>query len=923
MGGQCMSRESDDKDLNEWQELEHLVAVSYESMGYKVTRDINLNGHQIDLIASKYITGYGLITLGIEVKYRKTGKVGIQEISKFRSVAEHLRNSSTITTAVMVTNVDYTQDAHGSSYKDGWMQLLRLSDLEQDIFNFSESLVRVKSEYEQSDIFKEYIPLSAHIGKNSYPDIVTLLEGRAKRGETSIVAGDFGSGKTTAVGRLFYNAVCRRLHDAAEPYPILLRLRNFLQYPDVWSFVSDNLRDNQYLLPTRTQFERRLEARQLLVILDGFDEIKTGATAADRAQYISRLTPLLSGGSPCIVTTRPTYFHSIDEMTRLLLAMAPRQVQIRRVSRQKVDVDNILRRMNLTARPLPSNQVLTHAIEMDPLSDQSIYDFVEKFIEVIGAVSAITVREVINFLYEVYDIRDLMRRPLLLKMIIVTIIEGKIDPSKTAEQIGPSTLYDLYTQICAERDLSIRAEGLSVDERLAACRALAMRMHADRTIELSAAVVADVVTGLGLKTVGKLGGEDFPRRLEQALTDIRLCSFLAPGTDGSIRFTHKSFLEFFVAQSFVVERANDYTAFTKFVSVEVTKEILYFLGSFARHEELFRHVIRSSLNKAKNSSSQVWILCRRIALAAPEALSGVTFEGGILEDATWDGAAIENIRFEKCTLRKMEFHRLESRAWSLSECQLNQSKISDVNFVECSLEARMIDVELDCVNFSGGELHFSGPKWAMRETTINVPKCSFAGSAAMIDVSISHCSDLHFKFGLGLLAGSRLKISNSSLSGDANGSWYDINTRIEFKNCHMHGVWLDLMDIISLAEREDSDDSSRILVDNIDGILFSSLGGVEWTPGRQRRFKQRFPNLDVIDHVAISRALQRDRGDYAAGTDIGTGVSRDARRRIEQERQAADNRALEPAKRAIEAHGLVDKMAGMYANICKLLRTDS
>ena len=36
-------------------QLERLVASYYEALGFKVMRDCNVDGHQIDLIATKYI----------------------------------------------------------------------------------------------------------------------------------------------------------------------------------------------------------------------------------------------------------------------------------------------------------------------------------------------------------------------------------------------------------------------------------------------------------------------------------------------------------------------------------------------------------------------------------------------------------------------------------------------------------------------------------------------------------------------------------------------------------------------------------------------------------------------------------------------------------------------------------------------------
>ena len=45
--------------------------------------------------------------------------------------------------------------------------------------------------------------------------------------------------------------------------------------------------------------------------------------------------------------------------------------------------------------------------------------------------------------------------------------------------------------------------------------------------------------------------------LERAETDVRVCSFLQLDDDGSLRFAHKSYYEFFLAQSCYLDAVDD------------------------------------------------------------------------------------------------------------------------------------------------------------------------------------------------------------------------------------------------------------------------------------------------------------------------------------------------------------------------------
>src|SRR5262249_46034017 len=156
-----------------------------------------------------------------------------------------------------------------------------------------------------------------------------------------------------------------------------------------------------------------------------------------------------------------------------------------------------------------------------------------------------------SFLFQIYDLEDLLTRPLLLNMTVQTILAGKIDIKNQALQIGPATLYELYTQLSAHRDHRREtAQFLTGGGRLSVCREIALSMLRKNTNILSGSEVSEAVDRAQLSCVkrSKDGRED----LERAVTDVRVCTFLSFTDNGSLRFTHKSFFEFFVAQSLAI-----------------------------------------------------------------------------------------------------------------------------------------------------------------------------------------------------------------------------------------------------------------------------------------------------------------------------------------------------------------------------------
>jgi len=69
--------------------------------------------------------------------------------------------------------------------------------------------------------------------------------------------------------------------------------------------------------------------------------------------------------------------------------------------------------------------------------------------------------------------------------------------------MGPSTLYELYTQLCAGRDVSNRpvAQFLTEGERLRACRELAMAMLDKKVIVLERPETLAAISRARLPTV--------------------------------------------------------------------------------------------------------------------------------------------------------------------------------------------------------------------------------------------------------------------------------------------------------------------------------------------------------------------------------------------------------------------------------------
>lgn len=793
--------------------FESRVARYYEALGFRVERNASIRGHQIDLLVSKFISGASIISYMVEAKFREGSLVGVNEVTPFVNTARDLIQSGDINGAVMVTNGGYSDRAAGKSVGSRTIKLMTASELEAEIFNSSESLFRICADYEQSSIDAEYIPLAAeaiaHPAPLAIDDVSVFLADWAAR-ETGLitVTADFGAGKTTILERLFYDTAKARISNHTGRYPVLLRLRSLLSHTSLWAFISAQLRDHQYVNPPKAAFEAMRDQGGFLFLLDGFDEINTGATAVDRARYLERLAPLLTSPSPCIITTRPTYFESFSEMNRILQALLKVGSGFDRVEDSTMDMGRFLRALDID-RPmnLPS-QALAERITLTPLDEDQIRTYLSRFRPQILSVTGHDDVRLLEFLYRIYDLKDLLRRPMLLKMVLVVALENKFDLTRDDLIIGPSTLYEIYTQICAERDVSKKGgterprNFLSRDERLEGCRRIAMAMARKGAIELQTSEVLDAIRSMLIKRTKAMKVMDEREVWDRAVTDIRVCSFLSFTDTGVLQFAHRSFFEFFVAQSLVLGLGARLDTISDFARLNLGKEIVDFLGSYARDMPSFAADLERASKARGMDHGPVDALFARIYWASASllergALVNVEITDSDLQRACVEAACFENVGLVRCVLLGVK-----ARNWKAS-FTLSQTLFESVDFTGGEIGLRSQDVLLLDCSFVDSKIQTAGDKWF-------VEICSVSGGSVDLNAP-GHYSAVVLR-DTSLLIGevfeaqgkSAISVHDSVVRHAGGTNWYAVESQIFFERCVLMGLQIDASDAAALLGRSDS-----------------------------------------------------------------------------------------------------------------------
>lgn len=136
----------------------------------------------------------------------------------------------------------------------------------------------------------------------------------AEDGQFVLILGDAGFGKSFLVRRLAYRLLA---NEHASLTPIVVYLRDRDKRQSLEEMVS------AALLPSRAtfhgdRFQHSLEAGNLALLIDGYDEFAVRVGYANAAAQLRTFTDALRGRAKVLLTTRPSHFRSTDEVTSKL-----------------------------------------------------------------------------------------------------------------------------------------------------------------------------------------------------------------------------------------------------------------------------------------------------------------------------------------------------------------------------------------------------------------------------------------------------------------------------------------------------------------------------------------------------------------------------------------------------------------------------
>lgn len=368
--------------------------------------------------------------------------------------------------------------------------------------------------------------------------------------------GSYGTGKSAFSRFLATFQASRYIEGTSSRIPLRIELRHFGSHQSVEGLIADELA-NRHRMPVASfdVFQELNAAGHLLVILDGFDEMREGMSTDALEYNFAEIGRLLVGQSRVVLCGRPTIFESHSEQRAILGGTA--------------------RRYGPPARYLQ--------IELSPLPLDRVRRAIRSFARVRRAELGPEIDRRIDELDRELDcnieLQELVGRPVHFPML-VRVLPGWHRPLR---ELNRARLYGAFIEQIIDREMrkQSRPSRHTTASRIRFAGDLAVAMHRagdTRSIRTSA-IPAGLVEQYRL---GDEGAEETRREL------VRAC-FLERKPPDVLFFPHKSFGEYLVATRLRDEMRAERPALDA-VPITLSPEIASFLGDVAEPHDWTRVV---------------------------------------------------------------------------------------------------------------------------------------------------------------------------------------------------------------------------------------------------------------------------------------------------------------------------------------------
>jgi NACHT domain/CobQ/CobB/MinD/ParA nucleotide binding domain/Restriction endonuclease len=423
--------------------------------------------------------------------------------------------------------------------KDHGIQAMTLLDMERRLLDFGPHLKKIIEIFEQSPLARAYVTQHAytqdcftrdeddftdHTGdKAASTDIKDLLQyGLAWANGVGkplwILLGDYGIGKTAFTQKLEYELAKLAKADSSRIVPLRINLRDVPNkvtmeelLTEAWLRATGQRKDPRIL-------EYLIERGRIVLLLDSFDEMGLATSGRSTVEQFRNLVQLAGKTGPTalsnrlLLTCREQFFKDHGEATRTMSGYN----------------DEIVAQSALQGLALGFDGSIDTVAMLTP---KQVEEFLKKRLGDQNGGDALRFLQKRNLL-------QLGDRPQLLDIIIQSLPKLKEQEAASGQELSTGALYQIYTDKWLEDSKPVERQSSSEQLRnILEVLAQELWQRADNRIHYG-----DLY--LLVKNRGDLRGKLDPKQLD---IELRTAAFLSRTPDGFYGFSHRSFLEFFLA----------------------------------------------------------------------------------------------------------------------------------------------------------------------------------------------------------------------------------------------------------------------------------------------------------------------------------------------------------------------------------------
>ncbi|MEM8930981.1 MAG: HEAT repeat domain-containing protein [Acidobacteriota bacterium] len=507
--------------------FERRVGHLFTLLGYRVELDALVAGRQVDLLLEDR-SGPLMRTYIVECKDHAR-PINTRQYDAFAGRLRVARQElGPKVRGLMVASVGFVKEVKAQSERDD-IELLTISELETSVIDFRPYVAGLIGELDRDDDLAHFVePRARRETLDLDEPFLALFEEWLRdplRNHLTLL-GDYGTGKTTALKRLGLDLARRYQHEAIETgsrarVPVYIDLKDYTHAISLKQIILDFLDHHGIRAASYAAFEHVLREGQVILLLDGFDEMASRGNYKVTLRNFRELNKNIAGRTKIVLSCRTHYFTTERE--------------VRRFHGQPGDAGFLPRSYtdlyrDIAARP---NFLIVHLQEFG-------HDQVEAYIR---RRCGERWRDVLAFIEETYDLGELCRRPVLLDMIVAS--ERQL--AHRGGTVSPGLLYQVYTDFwLSNNDWSTVIDITAKSELL---EALARRLANEPVDGLSYRKIPEMIESWR-------PGIDSPSAIEID-RDLRTATFLVRDGDGQYRFSHRSFQEFFTTRALLSDALDD------------------------------------------------------------------------------------------------------------------------------------------------------------------------------------------------------------------------------------------------------------------------------------------------------------------------------------------------------------------------------